>query len=180
MPPSRRCVDADALWTHYTATDVTQHVGTCELRRCAHTAFGQAQETIPHFHSHLVCSLCLTIDQRATWWRSGSVVVPDESTSGRGGERSDARLSAVADLQSSRAQVTPTGVLPTVDHTALADSVARAVCCCGHSRRHEQNLWTVVLSRSRTSSGRSERAGTTGQQYYRTTHRMRMLTCTPR
>ena len=39
-----------------------------------------------------------------------------------------ARLSAEADLQLLRAQVTPTSVPPTVDHTALADSVARG---CG-------------------------------------------------
>ena len=32
MPPFRRGVDADALWTHETVTDVTQHVRTCELR----------------------------------------------------------------------------------------------------------------------------------------------------
>ena len=37
-----------------------------------------------------------------------------------------ARLSAEADVQSLRAQVTLTSVPPTVDHTALADSVARA------------------------------------------------------
>ena len=38
-----------------------------------------------------------------------------------------ARLKAEADLQSLRAQVTPTGVPPTVDRTAWAASVARAV-----------------------------------------------------
>ena len=30
--PSKRGVDADALWTHQTVTDVAQHVRTCELR----------------------------------------------------------------------------------------------------------------------------------------------------
>ena len=38
-----------------------------------------------------------------------------------------ARLNAEADLQSLRAQVTQTGVSPTVDHTASAASVATAV-----------------------------------------------------
>ena len=38
-----------------------------------------------------------------------------------------ARLNAEADLQSLRAQVTQTGVSPTVDHTASAASLARAV-----------------------------------------------------
>ena len=39
-----------------------------------------------------------------------------------------ARLGVEADLQSLRAQMTPTSVEPTVDHNALADSVER---CCG-------------------------------------------------
>ena len=110
-------------------------------------AFSQAHQTIQHFHSHPVCSLSLTMDHSATWERSGSVVgfvdtsIPKYNgrctlaarcSSGRGGERSDARertarLSAEADVPSLRAQVTPTGVPPTVDHHALADSVA----CCG-------------------------------------------------
>ena len=38
-----------------------------------------------------------------------------------------ARLSAEADHQSLRAQVTPTSVPPTVDHAALESSVARSV-----------------------------------------------------
>ena len=31
-----------------------------------HAACGHAQETIPHFHSHLVCSRCLTLDHSGT------------------------------------------------------------------------------------------------------------------
>ena len=48
-----------------------------------------------------------------------------------------ARLSAEADFQSLRAQVTPTGVPPTVDHNALADSVARAVVAAQSASRTE-------------------------------------------
>ena len=48
-----------------------------------------------------------------------------------------ARLNAEADLRSSRAQLTPTGVAPTVDHTALADSVARVVVAAQTASRTE-------------------------------------------
>ena len=48
-----------------------------------------------------------------------------------------ARLSAEADFQSLRAQVTPMGVPPTVDHNALADSVARAVVAAQSASRTE-------------------------------------------
>ena len=48
-----------------------------------------------------------------------------------------ARLNADADLQSSRAQVTPAGVPPTVDRAALADSVARAVVAAQSASRTE-------------------------------------------
>ena len=84
-----------------------------------------------------------------------------------------ARLSAEADLQSLRAQVTPMGVPPTVDHNALADSVARAVV---------QSASRTELRDSRAFSKLDKRifAGTTGLRYYRATYRMRMLQCTPR
>ena len=123
---------------------------------CVHTAFRQAQATIPHFHSHLVCSRCLTVDHSATWWLSGSVVgvvaLRSESTVEDALQRladrlaavenalmqeRTARLSAEADLQSLRAQVTPTSVPPTVDHNALADSVARAVVAAQSASRTE-------------------------------------------
>ena len=48
-----------------------------------------------------------------------------------------ARLSAEADLQSLRAQVTPTVVPPIVDRNALADSVARAVVAAQSASRAE-------------------------------------------
>ena len=48
-----------------------------------------------------------------------------------------ARLGAEADLQSLRAQVTPTVVPPTVDRNALADSVARAVVAAQSASRAE-------------------------------------------
>ena len=48
-----------------------------------------------------------------------------------------ARLSAEADLQSLRAQVTPTVVPPTVDQNAVADSVARAVVAAQSASRAE-------------------------------------------
>ena len=65
-----------------------------------------------------------------------------------------ARLSAEADLPSLRAQVTPTSVPPAV--------------CSGQP------------SRSWTSSGQNELAGTTGQQYCRAAYGVRMLALTPR
>ena len=92
------------------------------------------------------------MDQPVTWWRSGSVVVLSVEDALKqladrlaGAENAlmqerSAKLNAEADPQSLRAQVTPTGVTPTVDHTALADSVTRAVVAA-----HEQNLWTPVL-----------------------------------
>ena len=43
-----------------------------------------------------------------------------------------------SDLQSLRAKVTPTGVSPTVDHTALAASVARAVLAAQTASRTER------------------------------------------
>ena len=48
-----------------------------------------------------------------------------------------ARLNAESDLQSLRAQMTPTGVPPTVDHTALAASVAWAVVAAQKASRTE-------------------------------------------
>ena len=61
-----------------------------------------------------------------------------------------ARLNAEADLQSLRAQVTPTGVPPTVDHAALAPSVARAVVAGQTASRTEPlnanaDMHTVML-----------------------------------
>ena len=48
-----------------------------------------------------------------------------------------AKLNAEADLQSLHAQVTPTGVPPTVDNTAVADSVARSVVATQTASRTE-------------------------------------------
>ena len=88
-------------------------------------------------------------------------------------EERTARLSAEADLQSLRAQVTLKSVLPTVNHDALADSAARAVVAARSASRTEP--LAAALSRSWTSSGRSELAGTTGQQRCRAASRMRSV-----
>ena len=114
------------------------------------------------------------MDQPAPWWRSGSVVVANHSTiqeyalqrlADRLAGVENAlmkRLSAEADLQSSRAQVTPTSGCPP-DCRPYSSGRLSGACCLllRHSQRHEHNLWTVVLSRSWTTSSRSERAGTT-------------------
>ena len=166
---------------------------------CVHTALSQAQKKQFHiFHSHPVCSLWLTTDHSATWWRRGSVVGVVDSTiqeynrrctsaarwlSGWSGERSDARENSEAKRRSWPPVVTCSSERPRVSHRLSTTTLWQTqwrVLLLRHSQRHEQNLWTAVLSRSWTSSGRSGLAGTTGQQYNRATHRRRMLTCTMR
>ena len=119
-----------------------------------HTAFSQAQETIPHSHSYPVCSRCVTILQHGSGADQLLVLLALRSKSTMedalqrladrlaGVENAlmqerTAKLSAEADLQSLRAHVTPTSVPPTVDHNALADSVARTVVAAQSASRTE-------------------------------------------
>ena len=64
-----------------------------------------------------------------------------------------ARLNAESDLQSLRVQITPTGVPQTVDHTALAASVAQAVVAARTASRTEP--FDSLILRSRLGSTRS-------------------------
>ena len=66
-----------------------------------------------------------------------------------------ARLNAEYDLQSLRARMTPVGVLPTVDHTALAASAAQAVVAAQAASRPEP---IDSRAHSKHDKFRSERA----------------------
>ena len=66
-----------------------------------------------------------------------------------------ARLNAEADLQSLRARVVPTGVPPTVDHTALPASVGRAFVAAQTASRTEPLDSSAFSKLDKFRSGRT-------------------------
>ena len=140
LPDFFECVDADAVFTPPSVKFQTQNT------------------VIPP----------LTIVQPCTWWRSGAVegLTPRSMSSIEEGlqeladrlagveiallQERTARMNAESDLQSLRAQMTPMGVPSTVDHTALAASVAQAVVAARIASRTEP--FDSLILRSRLGS----------------------------